>query len=156
MAFAVCQLRRKEQGQGAERCLTCLFHCANNTNMKFLRVILVVIGLWAVTALAANTESNFGGVGIDGVPLPNGQIRVVQLVAGGPAQLAGIRIGDTITHIDGKATQGSDFRTMVHKRLRGIVGTPVVLKIRREGSEKLLTFTLRRRQITMNPDKEKQ
>jgi len=123
--------------------------------MKTLLLTLSCFCLLTMPATAANSEKNFGGVGIDGVQLPNGQIRVMQLVSGGPAQLAGIRIGDTITQIDGKATLGSDFRSMVLKRLRGIAGTPVVLKIRREGEEKSLTFTLTRRQIEVNPNKEK-
>jgi C-terminal processing protease CtpA/Prc len=105
--------------------------------------------------LAANSERNFGGCGIDGVALPDGQIRVGQIVSGSPAHLAGIRIGDIITHIDGKATLGSDFRAMVQKRLRGVAGTPVVLKIRRDGEDKLLTFSLTRRQIAVTQPKEK-
>jgi C-terminal processing protease CtpA/Prc len=123
--------------------------------MKLLLVMVSYILLLAAPAMAANSERNFGGVGIDGIPLPGGQIRVRQLVAGAPAHLAGVRIGDIITHIDGKATLGSDFQAMVQKRLRGIAGTPVVLKIKREGEEKPLTFTLIRRQIAAPASKEK-
>jgi C-terminal processing protease CtpA/Prc len=123
--------------------------------MKILLIMATCLSLLAAPALAANSESNFGGVGIDGILLPDGQIRVGQLVSGGPGHLAGIRIGDIITHIDGKATLGSDFRTMVQKRLRGVAGTPVVLKIKREGEEKLLTFKLIRRQLAMPAIKEK-
>lgn len=94
-------------------------------------------------------------MGIDGVALPDGQIRVGQLVAGGPAQQAGLRIGDIITHIDGKATRGSDFASMVQRRLRGLAGTPVVLKVQRAGEPKTLSFTLLRRQLVVTPPKEK-
>lgn len=114
-----------------------------------LLAIWSIVLLLTVPLLAANSETNFGGVGIDGILLPNAQIRIGQLVDGGPAQAAGIRVGDIITHIDGKATLGSDFRTMVNKRLRGIAGSQVVLKIKREGEEKLLTFTLIRRQMVV-------
>ena len=124
--------------------------------MRILFVIVMVVCLLPAAVVTANSEKNFGGVGIDGVALPNGQIRVGQLVSGGPAHLAGIRVGDIITHIDGKATLGSDFRTMVQKRLRGVAGTPVVLKIRRKGEEKPLTFTLTRRQLNVIQPKEKQ
>jgi len=123
--------------------------------MKTVLIILLLVFLLAVPLLAVNSETNFGGVGIDGIPLPGGQIRIGQLVNGGPAQAAGIRVGDIITHIDGKATLGSDFQTMVNKRLRGIAGSQVVLKIRREGEERLLTFTLKRRQIVVTPPREK-
>ena len=122
--------------------------------MRALFLMITMVCVLAASALAANSEKNFGGVGIDGVALPDGQIRVRQLVNGGPAHLAGIRIGDIITRIDGKATKGSDFRTMVQKRLRGVAGTPVVLRIKRAGEAKLLTFTLTRRQIVIARPKE--
>lgn len=120
------------------------------TNMKTLLAILSLVFLLNVPPLEANSETNFGGVGIDGIPLSDGQIRIGQLVNGGPAQAAGIHVSDIITHIDGKATRGSDFRTMVNKRLRGVAGTQVVLKIKRAGEE-LHTFTLIRRQIAVTP-----
>lgn len=107
--------------------------------------------LWLALALpcfGANSPRNFGGVGIDGVPWADGSIVVKQLVAGGPAHLAGIRPGDIVTHIDGKATKGSNFNEMVHYRLRGLDGTKVTLRIRRPGSAAPLTFTLTRRQMT--------
>ena len=123
--------------------------------MRTLLLTVTIVGVLISAAFAANSEKNFGGCGIDGVALPDGQIRVGQLVGGSPAHLAGIRIGDVITHIDGKATQGSDFRTMVQKRLRGVAGTQVVLKIKREGEEKPLTFKLTRRQMAVTQPKEK-
>ncbi|HEX9078555.1 MAG TPA: PDZ domain-containing protein [Desulfuromonadaceae bacterium] len=123
--------------------------------MRTLLASVMMVCLLPVMAWAANSENNFGGCGIDGVALPDGEIRVRQLVTGGPAHYAGIRVGDIITAIDGKATRGSDFRTMVQKRLRGVAGTPVVLKIRREGEAKPLTFKLTRRQLTVVQPREK-
>ncbi|QEM67591.1 PDZ domain-containing protein [Geobacter sp. FeAm09] len=122
--------------------------------MKTVLVVLFV-AMMALPALGANGEKNFGGVGIDGVAAPDGQITVRQLVTGGPAHVAGIKVGDVITHIDGKPTRGSDFRQMVQKRLRGVAGTPVVLKVRREGVEKPLTFALHRQQLVITAPKEK-
>lgn len=123
--------------------------------MRILFSITILIALTAGPALAVNSDSNFGGVGIDGVPLADGRIKVRQIVQGGPAQQAGVRNGDIITHIDGKPTLGSDFHAMVQKRLRGVSGTPVVLKIVRDGEAKPLTLTLTRRQLVVNPGKEK-
>src|SRR5450631_1686864 len=108
-------------------------------------VLLLVLLILAQSALAVNTESNFAGVGIDGRPLPDGQIRVEQIVAAGPAHLAGIRVGDIITHIDGAATRGGRFQELVQKRLRGVSGSKIVLRIQRNGSAKPLTFTLTRK-----------
>mgnify|MGYP002396117635 CR=1 FL=1 len=97
----------------------------------------------------ANSARNFGGVGIDGIPWADGRIVVKQLVAGGPAHLAGVRIGDIITQIDGKKTEGSDFKEMVEHRLRGRAGTTVTIKVRRPGEKKPLTFHLVRRQLLL-------
>jgi len=107
----------------------------------------MLLFLTASAAGAAVPLKNFGGVGIDGVPWADGRIVVKQLVAGGPAQRAGIKVGDIITHIDGKANEGSDFKEMVEYRLRGRAGTPVVIKIRRPGELKPYTFNLVRRQL---------
>ncbi len=95
----------------------------------------------------AHAAARFGGVGIDGVPLPNGEILVRQLVAGGPAARAGVRTGDVITDIDGRPTKGSNFRDVVEKRLRGKEGTKVRLTVRRPGQPRLLQFTLVRREL---------
>lgn len=114
--------------------------------MKLL-IILIAL-LVASPATAANSSRNFGGVGIDGAPWADGRIVVKQLVTGGPAALAGIRIGDIITHVDGKPTEGSDFKKMV-ERMRGRSGTPVEVVVRRKGVAKLLKFTLIRRQLVI-------
>lgn len=106
--------------------------------------------LIATSAIAGNSARNFGGVGIDGAPWADGRIVVKQLVAGGPAHLAGIKAGDVITHIDGKPTEGSNFKEMV-ERLRGRAGTPIEIVIRRPGSTKLLKFILTRRQLVIPP-----
>lgn len=116
--------------------------------MKFFAAIFILI--FATSALAGNSAKNFGGVGIDGAPWADGRIVVKQLVAGAPAHLAGIRVGDVITHIDGKLTEGSDFNEMV-ERLRGRAGTPVEIVIRRPGENKRLKFTLIRRQLVIPP-----
>ena len=63
--------------------------------------------------------------------------------------MAGIRAGDIITQIDGTSTIGSDFKYIVAYRLRGRAGTPVVLKVRRPGDPKPLTFKLVRRQLAV-------
>jgi len=123
--------------------------------MKHLLTYTLCLLVLALPAWAANSETAFGGVGIDGVPLKNGQIVVRQIVNGGPAHQAGIRSGDIITHIDGKATMGSDFHGMIQKRLRGLSGTAVVLKVRRDGEDKPQTYRLIRQQLVIVPNKEK-
>jgi C-terminal processing protease CtpA/Prc len=119
------------------------------------RTVAIALALFmlAGTARAGNNARNFGGVGIDGVPLADGRIEVKQLVTGGPAHLAGIRIGDIITHIDSKPTRGSDFRDIIEHRLRGRAGTKVILSIHRPGREKPLSFRLVRKQLVIGKQK---
>src|ERR1039457_1285799 len=122
-----------------------------------MRIVLVVgmLFILAQSALAVNTENNFAGVGIDGRPLPDGQVRIEQIIAGGPAHLAGIKAGDIITHIDSAPTRGGSFQDMVQKRLRGVSGTKIFLRIQRKGSDKPLTYTLTRRQLVVKQPKER-
>lgn len=117
--------------------------------MRTLAFAIIFAMLAFSTCLAANSEKNFGGVGIDGGPRPNGEIEVRQIVTGGPAHLAGIKPGDVIVSIDSKGTKGSNFREMVDHRLRGRAGTMVLLVIRRPGEKKPLRFNLIRRQLVI-------
>ncbi|HEY6871414.1 MAG TPA: PDZ domain-containing protein [Geobacteraceae bacterium] len=115
-------------------------------------ILLTFIALFFLFSAGwgANSSREFGGIGIDGVPLADGQIVVKQLVAGGPAHLAGVRVGDVITRIDSKPTRGSSFKDMVEHRLRGRAGTKVLLTVQRPGQEKPLHFTLVRKQLLLN------
>ena len=119
---------------------------------SFISFILLVFASFS-TAFAANSASSFGGVGIDGVARADGEIVVRQLVSGGPAQLAGIRIGDVITHVDSKPTKGSDFNEIIERRLRGKAGTKVLIVLHRPGTEKPLRFNLTRKQLVMDKKK---
>ncbi|GFO54248.1 hypothetical protein GMSM_12550 [Geomonas sp. Red276] len=117
--------------------------------MKTFFAMGVLLFLAVAPCWGVNSSVYFGGVGIDGAPRADGTIVVRQLVQGGPAQQAGIHVNDVITHIDGAATQGSNFQEMVEHRLRGKAGTPVMLKVRRPGNPKVLTFNLVRRQLAL-------
>jgi len=117
--------------------------------IRRLFVLLTCLLPLAGTAQGANSARDFGGVGIDGVPRSDGTIVVRQLVNGGPAHVAGVKPGDIITRIDGKATFGSDFKEMVERRLRGRSGTPVLIQVSRPGTAKTLTFNLVRRQLAL-------
>jgi membrane-associated protease RseP (regulator of RpoE activity) len=116
---------------------------------KFVMLVFILIILFLPYSLsfAANGGGKFGGVGIDGTPLPNGQIEVRQLVSGGPAYRAGIRVGDVITHVDGIPTKGSNFNSLVGSRLRGREGTNVRLTVQRPGQTRPLQYTVTRRQM---------
>jgi carboxyl-terminal processing protease len=77
------------------------------------------------------TRGQFGGLGIE-VRKGEGYIEVVSPLDGTPAERAGLRPGDRITHADGEPLGGLSLRAAV-RRLRGEVGEPVTLTIEREG-----------------------
>lgn len=116
--------------------------------------IMCLLQLLFLLALPPSSEgAAFGGVGIDGVPRGDGTIAVRQLVAGGPAHLAGMKVGDVIVQVDGTPTAGADFKFIVDRRLRGRAGTPVLILVRRPGNPKTLSFKMIRRQLTVGGNK---
>lgn len=123
--------------------------------MRNLYILALCTLLFATPASAAS-QGSFGGVGIDGVPRADGTIMVRQLVAGGPAHLAGIKVGDIITQIDGTPTAGNDFKFLVERRLRGRAGTPVLIVIHRPGNPKVLSYNLVRRQLSVGAKAKKE
>ena len=92
--------------------------------------------------MQVQTKGEFGGLGIE-VTMENGFVKVVSPIDDTPAFKAGILAGDYITHIDGEAVMGLTLNDAVDK-MRGKVGTSVKLKVRREGIDEALDFTLKR------------
>ena len=94
------------------------------------------------TAFAAETEGEFGGLGIE-ISLRDGILTIVSPMRGTPAYEAGILPGDLIVKIDGKSTERITLDEAVG-RLRGEVGTKVVLTIRHPGASTDTEITLKR------------
>lgn len=82
-------------------------------------------------AMQDSMRGEFGGLGIQ-ITLPDdgGGVMVVAPLAGTPAAEAGLMAEDRITHVDGESLQGYNLGQVV-RRLRGPVGSRVVLTIRR-------------------------
>jgi len=79
-------------------------------------------------------EGEYGGLGIE-VQMENGVVKVVSPIDDTPAANAGILGGDYITHIDGEAIMGKTLTEAV-KKMRGPIGSPIVVTIvRKEESE---------------------
>ncbi len=77
---------------------------------------------------------NFSGVGISiQVDEQSKLLRVNDVIAGGPAEKAGLQPGDIVTEIDGKSTKGLTTDDDA-KLLRGKEGTLVKLQISRAGT----------------------
>lgn len=75
-------------------------------------------------------QGEFSGVGIE-ITLKNGVLTVISPLVGSPAEAAGMRAGDKILAIDGESTEGITLTESALK-IRGEIGTPVVLSVRHE------------------------
>lgn len=83
--------------------------------------------------MQVQTRGEFGGLGIE-VTMEGGLVKVVSPIDDTPAFRAGLKPGDFITHLDGEAVLGLTLSDAVEK-MRGKVGTDIVLTIGREGRE---------------------
>jgi len=82
-------------------------------------------------AMQNSMRGQFGGLGIQITAPEDGDgILVVAPLEGTPADLAGLRAGDRITHVDGEPLDGVDLAKVV-RRLRGPIGSNVILTVRR-------------------------
>lgn len=95
--------------------------------------------------IRVSTSGRYFGVGIE-VGVDDGRIIVVSPVDGSPAARAGILAGDIILSVDGMPV-GADDLDDTAGRMRGPVGTRVVLGLRRAGTEEPLIVELHRGQI---------
>lgn len=83
--------------------------------------------------MQVSTKGEFGGLGIE-VTMENGFVKVVSPIDETPAYEAGVLAGDYVTHIDKEPVMGLTLGEAVDK-MRGLVGTDIILTIAREGSE---------------------
>jgi len=99
--------------------------------------------------MQVQTKGEFGGLGIE-VTMENGLVKVVSPIDGTPADRAGIRPGDMITHINDEPVLGMTLAEAV-ERMRGPVDTKIDLTVRRQGVEEPLDLSLARAVITISP-----
>lgn len=82
--------------------------------------------------MKVQTSGEFGGLGIE-VTMEDGFVKVVSPIDDTPAAEAGVQAGDFITQIDGETVVGLSLSDAVDK-MRGKVGTKIVITIAREGA----------------------
>jgi carboxyl-terminal processing protease len=92
--------------------------------------------------MQVQTRGEFGGLGIE-VTQENGYVKVISPIDDTPAQRAGVKPGDLITHLNGQSTQGLTLQEAV-EQMRGERGTAIRLTIRREGERAPLELSLTR------------
>ncbi|MFA7604114.1 MAG: S41 family peptidase [Novosphingobium sp.] len=94
-------------------------------------------------------EGNYSGLGLS-VVMDDGAVKVVSPFRGSPAEQAGIKAGDYITHLDGKLYYGGDLDEAV-ARMRGQPGTSIRLTIFRPGRDDPFDVTVTRGVIELEP-----
>ncbi len=97
------------------------------------------------------TSGEFGGLGIE-VTQKDGVLIVITPIEDTPAYKAGIKSGDKIIEIDGSPTSGLLLEEAVEK-MRGELGSSIVLGISRKGEKEILSFKLKRETIKLRPVK---
>src|SRR5436190_12702859 len=94
----------------------------------------------AFNSLREDQRGKYYGLGIS-VTVRFGKVTVVSPpFPGSPAEKVGLRVGDLITYVDGKSTQGLDINEVVSK-LKGPRGTQVQVTIQRPGVPEPMVLT---------------
>ena len=86
------------------------------------------------------TRGEFGGLGIE-VTQEEGFVKVVSPIDGTPADEAGMEAGDFITHVDGESVLGLTLNEAV-ERMRGPVGSEIIITVVREGEDEPFDVTI--------------
>ena len=96
-------------------------------------------------AMRVSTAGHYSGVGLE-VAERDGRIAVVSPIDGSPADRAGVRSGDILLEIDGRAVEGGTLEATI-ERMRGFVGSTVRLTVERSGEPEPLRFALERSEV---------
>ncbi len=94
-------------------------------------------------------DGQYSGLGLS-VVMEDGAVKVVSPFRGSPAETAGIKAGDFITHIDGKLIVDTKLDDAV-AQMRGPKGTSIRLTIFRRGREEPLEVDVTRGVIELEP-----
>lgn len=101
-------------------------------------------------SLQTSTSGELTGVGLQiALDTETKRLKVIAPIAGSPAAKSGILAADSILQIDGVSTKGLSLDEAA-ERMRGVIGSHVMLTIQREdGAER--EFDLVRDRIALNP-----
>ena len=103
----------------------------------------------ALQRLETMIDGNYEGLGIS-VQMDDGAVMVVSPFKGSPADKAGIKAGDYITHLDGKLIYGLELDDAVAK-MRGPAGTTINLTLVRSGRDEPIDVAVTRGKIELDP-----
>jgi carboxyl-terminal processing protease len=103
-----------------------------------------------VKSMMESLEGEFDGIGIT-FEIVKDTLCVVQTVPDGPSEKAGLLAGDRIIYVNDTLVANTKLtNSRVTKLLRGPKGTKVKVKIERQGTQELLSFTIIRDHIPIN------
>ena len=89
-------------------------------------------------------KGSFSGIGIQ-FTVYKDTVRVIKVVKGGPSEGVGLRAGDRIVNIDGKAYVGDTITAdATRNRLKGQKGSQVRLGVLRPGQKQMLSYVVTR------------
>jgi carboxyl-terminal processing protease len=94
-------------------------------------------------------DGNYSGLGLS-VVMEDGAVKVVSPFKGSPAEKAGVKAGDYITHLDGALYFERDLDEAVAK-MRGPAGSSIRLTIFRAGRQEPFDVTVTRGVIELEP-----
>jgi carboxyl-terminal processing protease len=103
----------------------------------------------ALQRLETMIDGNYSGLGLS-VTMDDGAVKVISPMRGSPAEKAGVKAGDYITHLDGQLIYGLELDEAV-SRMRGEAGTTIRLTIFRPGRDEPFDVTVTRGVITLEP-----
>jgi carboxyl-terminal processing protease len=101
--------------------------------------------------LRTQTEGSYGGLGLS-VTLEDGVVKIIAPTADTPADKAGLKSGDYITHLDGKLLYGGTLDEAV-AAMRGRPGETIRLTIVRPGRDAPFDVAVTRAIIDLKPVK---
>ncbi len=99
--------------------------------------------------LNAMIDGNYSGLGLS-VVMDDGAVKVIAPMKGSPAEAAGVKAGDYITHLDGKLIYGGELDDAV-ALMRGEAGTKIRLTLYRAGRDAPFDVTVTRGVINLEP-----
>ncbi|MEO0700402.1 MAG: S41 family peptidase, partial [Pseudomonadota bacterium] len=94
-------------------------------------------------------DGNYSGLGLS-VVQEDGAVKIISPFRGSPADEAGLKAGDYITHLDGELIYGGELDDAV-SRMRGKAGTAIQLTIFRPGRDEPFDVDVTRGVIELEP-----